>query len=292
MLYDDYKRMIFDVAEHLLANYGDLTSWDGDLQDLLNASCYNGLDYFVERILENGDVDVNGIHGPLCIALDRKHFWCAVNLVQYRHTDLNALGSRGQPIYFGKGCEMGMNFVLKYLVVDPRFNIMARDEYGENLISQCLSYDAYDLELVKWFLEDGRLNPNEMDSMGRTPFVTVLLLILAHGHNPATRAILSDIACALLRDRRVSLSTSGVSPDPILSLRSNGLLSPQLHAAFQDKVRERVVDICIGLKGLNLPVLQVLRIVDMDSVQSHYAHSLPIMHKTWAWAKKVKQTNV
>lgn len=98
------------------------------------------------------------------------------------------------------------------------------------------------------------------------------------------------VIAALLEDRRTRINivdNLGNTAFELSDPRDVGI-----RRLFEKWAHRRFVDICLGLKGLNLPVLQILRIIEMDARQHAYIHHLPIQFKTWKWAKLVKHSFV
>lgn len=141
-------------------------------------------------------------------------------------------------------------------------------------------------DILQYLLDIKECDPNSRGDLGTTP----LHLAVFENKTAAAKLLLND-----RRTRINCLDFHGRSPIPVgFFTRPYDRFCvppkmPELRGSVDKWTKRRIIDVCIGLRGLDLPVLQVLRIVDMDARQGAYAEYLPSMHVVWEWAKEIKK---
>lgn len=204
---------------------------------------------------------------------------------------------------------------IQLLLQDTRLNVNAGDIYELTALQICARQGSIDA--FKLLLSDARTDRTIVSCSGmhllhracNNPSTDILqhMLDIKEGdpncvtpdsqtplHLSVWRRLYSSVELLLqdLRTHFAPLNIHGQAPFRRTPFRGgasrHGEARGRLKHLAERWARRRFLDICIGLRGLDLPVLQVLCIIRMDSIQTGYSLFLPLLFVMWEWSKAVK----
>ena len=249
----------------------------------------------LKQILENKDLNLNETNedGHTCVffAIARNRDECVLELTKDERFDPWKADKNGRMIWdrlweIKELEQVGVDLlkredVLKELMDHPT-------KYNHGSIRWSARFGNVDL--VKMFLKDERVDPSADDNYA-------IIKSAENGHLDVVEFLLKDervdpsakdnfairmsagyrhldVVELLLKDRRVW--KKGFKADEKLV---------EISSTF---IQNRIIDVCIGLKGLDLPVLQVLTIIEWVGVLNGFERYLPKYSELWEMAKKIK----